>query len=161
MIFFGYKNKAGRIVRGLIFAALGVLFLFFPGSWFSGAAMLIVTRVLGVLLMLFGGFELLVLIGARSVMEMGLLPFLLAAGTVALGVSLLMADGDMRFLKLIAGGALLWYGIGDLVSGWKIGRAIDEYEIKRTREAPKQPSSDEFTVSDLENAKEVEFRKED
>ena len=161
MIFFGYKNKTGRIIRGLIFAAFGILLLFFPNSWFSGAAMLLATRILGVLLMVCGGLELLVLVGARSVMEMGFVPFLLAAGTIALGVALMMADGEMKFLKLFAGAALLWYGIGDLVSGWKIGRAIDEYEIKRTREVPKQPSSDEFTVSDLDNAKEVEFRKED
>lgn len=166
MIVFGYKNKAERILRGLIFAALGIMFLFFPDTWVSGAAFLIGVRLIGLILVVLGGFEVVVLLGALSVSGVGFLPFLLGIGTVLLGLSMLFTDSDFRFIKFLAGLALLWYGISDLISGWKIGRAIEEYEIKRTKEAqPSQPdspaSSGTLTVSDLDAVKDAEFRKEE
>ncbi len=161
MFFFGYKTKKERIIRDVIFVALGVLFLFFPDTWFSAAAMVVGIRVLGAILLGLGVLEVIVLLGAMSLTGVGFLPFLLGVGTILFGFSLLFADGDFKWIKIISGIALLWYGLSDLVSGWKIGRAVDEYEIKRTKEAPQQPSADEFTVSDLDSVKEVEFRKED
>jgi hypothetical protein len=95
------------------------------------------------------------------IMLIGFLPFALSIGSVVFGLSMLFSDGKFPIVKFLGGIALLWYGISDLISGWKIAKAIDEYEIKRTKEAPQQPSSDEFTATDLESAKEVEFRKED
>ena len=162
MIFFGYKTRTERIIRDIIFIALGVLFLFFPNHWFSGAAFLLGIRVIGVILLLLGALEVIVLLGAMSVTGVGFLPFLLGIGTVLFGFTLLFTDGDFRFLKWISGFALLWYGLSDAISGWKIAKALDEYEIKRTKQAPRQPSSDEFTISeDLGEVKEVEYRKED
>ena len=143
MIFFGYKTRTERIIRDIIFIALGVLFLFFPNHWFSGAAFLLGIRIIGVILLLLGALEVIVLLGAMSVTGVGFLPFLLGIGTVLFGFT-------------------LWYGLSDAISGWKIAKAVDEYEIKRTKQAPRQPSSDEFTISeDLGEVKEVEYRKED
>lgn len=163
MLFFGYKTKTERIVRDVIFIALGVLFLFFPNSWFSGAAFLVGIRILGVILLLLGVLEVVVLLGAMAVGGVGLVPFLLAVGTVLFGFAMLFSEGDRNYLfvKLVSGLALLWYGITDLISGRKIDKAIDEYEIRRTKEAPKQTSPEEFTVSDPDAVKEVEYRKED
>ncbi len=163
MLFFGYKTKTERIIRDIIFIALGVLFLFFPNSWFSGAAFLVGVRILGVILLLLGALEVVVLLGAMSVTGVGFVPFLLAVGTVLFGFAMLFADGDNHylFIKLVSGIALLWYGVTDLISGWKINKAIDEYEIRRTKEAPRQSAPEEFTVSDPSSVKEVEYRKED
>lgn len=164
MLFFGYKTRKERIIRDIIFLALGVLFLFFPESWFSGAVILFSLRLIGAILILLGGLEVFVLIGAMSITRVGLTPVLLAVGTLLFGFTLLFMDGDGHYfwIKLIAGIGLLWYGISDLISGWKIGKAYDEYEIHRTKQAPEEtPQQDGFTVGDLGDVKEVDYRKED
>lgn len=163
MLFFGYKSKAERIIRDVLFIALGVMFLFFPNSWFSGAAVIVGIRILGIILLLLGALEVVVLLGALAVTSVGFVPFLLAIGSVLFGFAMLFSDGDGNywFIKLISGLALLWYGITDLISGWKINKAIDEYEIRRTKEAPQQKAPEAFTVSDPSSVKEVEYRKED
>ena len=163
MIFFGYKSRAHRIIRDVIFIVLGVLFLFFPDTWFSAAALIVGIRILGVVLLLLGALEVVVLLGAMSLTGVGFLPFLLAVGTVLFGFALLFADSDGHYwwIKIISGIALLWYGLSDLLSGWKIGKAVDEYEIHRTKEPEPQPEGDGFTDMDLDSVKEVEYRKED
>jgi uncharacterized membrane protein HdeD (DUF308 family) len=163
MIFFGYKSKTHRIVRDVIFILLGVLFLFFPDTWFSAAALMVGIRILGVVLLLLGALEVVVLLGAMSLTGVGFVPFLLAVGTVLFGFALLFADGDGNYwwIKIISGIALLWYGLSDLLSGWKIGRAVDEYEIHRTKPPVQEPEEEAFTPSELDSAKEVEYRKED
>ena len=163
MIFFGYKTKTERIIRDVIFIALGVLFLFFPKLWFTQAAVIVGIRILGVILLMLGGLEVIVLMGAMSLTGVGFLPFLLAVGTVLFGLAMLFADGEKHYLliKFLSGLALLWYGLTDLLSGWKINKAIDEYEIHRTKEAPQQNAPEEFTVSHPDSVKEVEYRKED
>lgn len=163
MILFGYKTKKERIIRDIIFIALGILFLFFPGGWFSSAVFLIGIRIIGVILLLLGLLEGIVLYGAMSLTGVGFLPFVMALGTILFGLLMLFTSGEFKLLKWICGIALLWYGLSDLISGWKIAQAVDEYEIKRTREAPRQqPSSEGFTISgDLDSVKEAEYRKED
>lgn len=161
MFVFGYKTRSERVIRDAVCIALGALFLFFPESWFSGAAVLFGVKLAGLILVVLGGIEFFALLGAMAVTGVGFLPFALSIGSVVFGLSMLFSDGKFPIVKFLGGIALLWYGISDLISGWKIAKAIDEYEIKRTKEAPQQPSSDEFTATDLESAKEVDFRKED
>ena len=163
MIFFGYKSRTHRIIRDVIFIVLGVLFLFFPDTWFSAAALIVGIRILGVVLLLLGALEVIVLLGAMSLTGVGFLPFLLAVGTVLFGFAMLFADkeGNYWLVKLLSGLALLWYGLSDLLSGWKIGKAVDEYEIHRTKAPDPQPEEDGFDDLDLGSVKEVEYRKED
>ncbi|MBR5699716.1 MAG: hypothetical protein IKX37_01335 [Bacteroidales bacterium] len=163
MIFFGYKSRTHRIIRDVIFIVLGVLFLFFPDTWFSATALIVGIRILGVVLLMLGALEVIVLLGAMSLTGVGFMPFLLAVGTVLFGFAMLFADreGNYWFIKLISGLALLWYGLSDLLSGWKISKAVDEYEIHRTKEPDPQPEEEGFDDLDLGSVKEVEYRKED
>ena len=55
---------------------------------------------------------------------------------------------------MVAGIALLIYGVSELLSSWKMKKAIDEYEISRMpQEQPSQQTQDSVPVKDVEYEK--------
>ncbi|MBQ8839686.1 MAG: hypothetical protein IJ005_10270, partial [Bacteroidales bacterium] len=59
-------------------------------------------------------------------------------------------------ISLVAGIALLLYGVSELMSSWKMKKAIDEYEITRTADPVSKPAEN----SSVE-VKDVEYEKVD
>jgi hypothetical protein len=59
-------------------------------------------------------------------------------------------------IGVVAGACLIVYGVSELLSSWKMKKAIDEYEIHQTR--PSQPSEPETPMADV---KDVEYEKVD
>lgn len=156
----GYKSKGACILRDLIALALGVLFVFFPDTFLTGA----LVKILGVILAVLGIIQLIAAVGAMSLVGMGFLTFVFDGIVVLLGVSLIFSDFGMKALGLLAGIALIWYAIADFISLWKVHQAMDEYEIRYEKKPESKPEDDgSFRVSDdtLLNAKEVDYKKDE
>ena len=56
-------------------------------------------------------------------------------------------------IGVIAGAALIVYGASELLSSWKMKKAIDEYEIKFPSEKPAPKAEKEPQVKDVEYEK--------
>ena len=178
MITFGYKNKFNGPLRALTAIAVGIVmvmskanalelvvqiiaaFIFASGvvsmivgyrqrkngtmglMGFNG----IVDIVIGLALFLFPGFVAGLLIWSY------VLPFLvLAAGIFLMTNPSFIGEA----IGVVAGAFLIIYGVSELLSSWKMRKAIDEYEIHRTAgpSAPAQPGEPMSDVKDVDYEK--------
>ena len=95
------------------------------------------------------------LFSANRVMKVGLLSFLLPFIVLATGI-FLMAKPDFigEAIGVVAGASLIVYGASELLSSWKMKKAIDEYEIRQTRtDAPVREENPLADVRDVEYEK--------
>ena len=113
--------------------------------------------LIGFVLLGFGIMQVLALVSARRVMGLGLGAFILPIAVTLVGGFLLFNPFAESVMVMIAGAAIIVYGASELLSSWKMKKAIDEYEI---HQAPvqEQPSMPEST---LDNIKDVEYEKVD
>jgi hypothetical protein len=90
-------------------------------------------------------------------MGLGLGAFILPTVVTLVGGFLLFNPFAESVMVMIAGAAIIVYGASELLSSWKMKKAIDEYEI---HQAPvqEQPAQQE---NPLENVKDVEYEKVD
>ena len=153
----GYRNRARGTMGLMGFNAivdmiLGAVLFLYPGI---AAGFLI--YLIAFVLIAFGLFQIISLISASSVMRVGLLSFILPGIVLAAGL-FLMAKPDFvgEAIGVIAGVALVIYGLSELLSSWKMKKAIDEYEIHHPHE--EEPDQQEAHVSDV---KEVDYEKID
>ncbi len=127
---------------------LGVLLFLFPGF----VAKLMV-YIVGFALLGFGIFQIIALVSTIKVMKIGLGSFIMPVVVVIAG-GFLVANpsfiGDA--IGIVAGAALILYGISELLAMWKMKKAIKEYEI---HSAPQKKEADE-TPSEI---KDVEYEK--
>ena len=113
--------------------------------------------LIGFVLLGFGIMQILALFSAKRVMGLGLGAFILPTVVTLVGGFLLFNPFAESVMVMIAGAAIIVYGASELLSSWKMKKAIDEYEI---HQAPvqEQPSMPEST---LDNIKDVEYEKVD
>lgn len=157
-LFVGYKHKANGAMGLMGFNAavdiiLGFLLFIFPGFV---AGLLI--YFIAFLLMGFGIFQLISLVSANRVVKVGTMAFVLPIVVLAAGVFLVMKPAFLgEAIGMVAGAALIIYGASELLSSWKMKKAIDEYEIHQAPvdEAPQQDENP------LSNVKDVDYEKVD
>ena len=113
--------------------------------------------LIGFVLLGFGIMQILALFSAKRVMGLGLGAFILPTVVTLVGGFLLFNPFAESVMVMIAGAAIIVYGASELLSSWKMKKAIDEYEI---HQAPvqEQPVQQE---NPLENVKDVEYEKVD
>ena len=125
----GYRNRANGTMGLMGFNAvvdlvLGAVLFAFPGI----AAGLLIYMIAFVLICL-GIFQIVTLISANGVLKVGFWSFLLPVIVLSAGVFLMTRpDFVGETIGLIAGVALMVYGASELLSSWKVKKAIDEYE---------------------------------
>ena len=153
----GYRNRARGTMGLMGFNAivdmiLGAVLFSYPGI---AAGFLI--YLIAFVLIAFGLFQIISLISASSVMRVGLLSFILPGIVLAAGL-FLMAKPDFvgEAIGVIAGVALIIYGLSELLSSWKMKKAIDEYEIHHPHQ--QEPEQQDAKVTDV---KEVDYEKID
>ena len=123
----GYKNKANGAMGLMGFNAavdiiLGFLLFLFPGF---AAGLLI--YLISFVLIAFGLFQLISMISANRVLKVGVLAFVMPLIVLAAGLFLLARPAFIgEALGLVAGIALIIYGVSELLSSWKMKKAIDE-----------------------------------
>ena len=140
-------NAAVDILLGLV--------LFFWPTFVAG----FIVRAIGVVLILFGVLQFIVMSGTVSVLGTGLLPLLLSGVAVAIGVTLLFQPWENTVMGRLAGIALIYYGVTELLSARRVSRAKKEYDI-RFAEKPKEEEKPFRTTADtLALAKDAEYEK--
>ena len=153
-LFIWYKNRqdGARSLMGFnggVDILLGILLFTFPG--FVAGLMI---YIIGFVLLGFGLFQLIALISANRVMKVGGGSFILPAVVFLAGLFLVLRPSFIgEAIGVIAGAALIVYGASELLSSWKMKKAIDEYEIRFPSEKPETEPEEDVQVKDVEYEK--------
>lgn len=143
-------------VNAVVDLILGLL-LFMNPAWVAG----FIVTLIGIVLILFGGLQLLALAGTLSLLGAGFSTLILSICAVVGGAFLLFNPFGERIMSICAGSFLLLYGVSELISSWRIRKAKEAFEIRfNTAEEP-QADQDVIETSGLDDAKEVNYTKVD
>ena len=154
----GYvKRKEGALplmsVNAGVDILLGLVLFFWPGA----VAGFIIAAI-GVVLIIFGILQFVVMSGTVSLLGAGFLPLCLSALAVIGGVTLLMNPWENTVMSRLAGIALIYYGITELLSTHRMVKAKEAYEIQfAEKKETQQPSS--APTDYLETATDVSYEK--
>ena len=157
-LIFGIVNRANgglalMVTNTVVDIVLGVIVFIFPEE-VAGVVMFL----LGLLLMLFGLFQLSALLSASRVLPMGLWTFIFPVlCTVGGAMVLFHPFGLGKFITLVAGIALLVYGVSDMISTWKMRKAMKEYEIRFNTSS--SSASDSKDTPAMDDVKDVDYEK--
>ena len=154
---YGYvKRQDGAMslmgFNAIVDIVLGVLIFLFPAVVAN-----LILYIVGFALLGFGIFQIISLISANRVLGVGAGAFILPAIVVIAGGFLLARPSFVgEAIGIFAGAALIVFGASELLSSWKMRKAIDEYEL---HQAPKNEETGQTDVpSDI---KDVEYEKID
>ena len=151
----GLKKKNDNTSRLMNFNAVVDLVIASLLFMFNGFVANLIIYLIGFALLGFGLFQIFALFGASRVMKLGFWPFVMPFLVTGAGIFLLFnPEWTKSSISLFAGIALLIYGVSELLSSWKVKKAIDEYEISRV-EPRQEPQSQEVepVVKDVDYEK--------
>lgn len=156
-LFVGLKEKENGSLplmsfNALIDVLLGLMLFLFPGF----VAKFII-YLIGFALLAFGAVQLLALFGVKKAVGLGAGAFIVPALVTFVGGFILFNPFAEAVMVIIAGAALLMYGVSELFSSWKMKKTIDEYEIHQT-ETEASPAQEEDSLQDV---KDVDYEKVD
>ena len=153
----GLKNRKDGSLPLMSFNAVVDIIIGLVLFSFPGFVARFIIYLIGFVLLGFGIMQILALVSAKRVMGLGLGAFILPIAVTLVGGFLLFNPFAESVMVMIAGAAIIVYGASELLSSWKMKKAIDEYEI---HQAPvqEQPAQQE---NPLENVKDVEYEKVD
>ena len=123
---------------------LGVLLFLYP-TQVAG----FIVYAIGAVLIIFGILQLIVLIGALSLIGGGFLTLVLSICAIIGGIILVFNPFTMKVMSILAGAALIVYGVQELMSAWMVRKAVKVQETRR------------LETSGTIDAKDVDFVKED
>ncbi len=138
--------------NAVVDVVLGLLMFVFPGLIAKFMIYLI-----GFVLLACGAVQIAALVSARKVVNMGFGAFVLPIIVTLIGGFILFNPFAESVMTIIAGSALIVYGASEILSSWKMKKAIDEYEIHQGP-VQEEPSQQE---SPLSGVKDVEYEKVD
>jgi len=152
----GYRDRQNSRmplmgVNGTVDILIAVLIFIFP-QFVAG----LIVYLIGFALLGFGIFQLVALVSANRVMKVGFMAFLMPVLVLLAGAFLLARPTFIgTAVGTVAGAALIIYGVSELLSSWKMRKAMDEYEI---RQGPKEEPQQESQAPDV---KDVDYEKVD
>lgn len=156
-LFVGLRDKEKGALplmsfNALVDVLLGLVLFLFPG--FIAKFMI---YLIGFVLLAFGVVQIAALLGARRVIGLGLGAFVLPIVVTLVGGFILFNPFAESVMVMIAGAALIVYGASELLSSWRVKKAMDEYEIHQA------PVSEQPAVSEsrLDDVKDVDYEKVD
>ena len=132
------------VTNAVVDVVLGVLLFLFP----TQVAGLIV-YLIGVALILLGALQLIVLIGSLSLVGGGFSTLILSICALVGGIVLVFNPFTLKVMSVLAGIALIFYGVQELISAWKVPKAVKIVEVRK------------LDTSGIGEAKEVEYERED
>lgn len=127
----GYRNRANgsfplMAVNTIVDILLASVLFAFPAFFANFLVCLIAIVLLG-----FGLFQLIALASASRVLGMGIFAFVLPALVLICGLFLLFNPSFLgSAVGVVVGVSLIVYGVSELLSSWKMRKAMDEYDIK-------------------------------
>ena len=147
-------NAKPLMLTNAVFDLLIGICLFVFDSFFAD----LFIYLIGFVLLAFGIFQIVALSSANRVLRLGWFSFLMPVLVTLIGLFLLFNPVFAKaWISILAGAALVIYGASELLSSWKMKKAIDEYEIHRVGPSANKPDSG-FSKDD---AKEVDYQKVD
>jgi uncharacterized membrane protein HdeD (DUF308 family) len=146
------------VVNACLDIVLGIL-LFINPQWVAN----FIVYAIGVVLVLFGALQLIVLAGTMSLLGAGFSSLLLSVCAIVGGAFLLFNPFTLSVMSIIAGCFMILYGVSELISTWKVSKAKKEYEIRRAPvpESPQAPAPGKIDASGIGDAREVEYERID
>ena len=152
----GLRNKKDGSLplmsfNALVDVLLGLFLFVFPG--FVAKFMI---YLIGFALLAFGVVQILALASARKLTGLGFGAFVLPAIVTLVGGFILFNPFAESVMVMITGAALVVYGASELLSSWRMKKAIDEYEIRQAPE--KETPVQENPVTEV---KDVDYEKVD
>lgn len=153
----GYKNKQNNQlplmgVNGVVDIIIALLVFSFP-TFVAG----LIVYLIGFALLAFGLFQLIALASANRVMKVGLGAFIMPVLVLLAGAFLLARPTFIgTAVGTVAGIALIVYGVSELLSTWKMRKAIDEYDV--THPHQDTPASGQMPG---DSVKDVDYEKVD
>ena len=127
----GYKDRQNSRmplmgVNGIVDILVALLIFLFP-HFVAG----LVVYLIGFVLIVFGIFQLVALSSANRVMKVGFMAFVMPVIVLMAGALLLARPAVLgTTVGVVAGAALIVYGVSELLSSWKMKKAMDEYDTK-------------------------------
>lgn len=128
---FGIANRRNgglglMVTNTVVDIVLGVIIFMFPAQVAN-----IVMFLIGLMLLIFGFFQIVALVSANKVMPVGIFAFVFPMLCAVGGVLVMVHPfGLGSVITLVAGISLLVYGVSELISTWKMRKAMKEYEIR-------------------------------
>lgn len=152
----GLRNKKDGSLplmsfNALVDVLLGLFLFVFPG--FVAKFMI---YLIGFALLAFGVVQILALASARKMTGLGFGAFVLPIIVTLVGGFILFNPFAESVMVMITGAALVVYGASELLSSWRMKKAIDEYEIRQAPE--KETPVQENPVTEV---KDVDYEKVD
>ncbi len=137
------------VTNAIVDIAIGVVLFIFPQE--VARFMLI---LIGIAVLIFGIMQIIVLVSASRVVSNGFLIYILPVLCVIGGALLLIKPfSSLNALVLLAGIAVLVYGVSEFIATWKINRAMKAYETGGTT------VNDDTMKNDMSEAKDVDYEK--
>ncbi len=127
----GYRNRANgtfpiMAVNTVVDILLALMLFVFPGFFAN-----LLVYLIAFALICFGIFQLVSLGSASRVFGVGVFAFVLPVLVLIGGLFLISNPSFLgSAVGIVAGVCLIIYGVSELLSSWKMRKAIDEYEIK-------------------------------
>jgi uncharacterized membrane protein HdeD (DUF308 family) len=127
----GYKDRQNNRmplmgVNGIVDILVALLIFLFP-HFVAG----LLVYLIGFALLVFGVFQLVALSSANKVMKVGLMAFVMPVLVLLAGALLLARPAILgTTVGVVAGAALIVYGVSELLSSWKMKKAMDECDSK-------------------------------
>lgn len=127
----GYKDRQNNRmplmgVNGIVDILVALLVFLFP-HFVAG----LLVYLIGFALLVFGVFQLVALSSANKVMKVGLMAFVMPVLVLLAGALLLARPAILgTTVGVVAGAALIVYGVSELLSSWKMKKAMDECDSK-------------------------------
>lgn len=152
----GYRNRQNNQmplmgVNGVVDIVIALLVFIFP-HFVAG----LIVYLIGFVLIGFGIFQLITLASANKVMKVGLMAFVMPVLVLLAGAFLLARPAFIgTAVGTVAGAALIVYGVSELLSSWKMKKAMDEYEIHQTK------TEEPINEDPMSEVKDVDYEKVD
>lgn len=153
----GYRDRRNNQmplmnVNGIVDVVIALLVFIFP-HFVAG----LIVYLIGFALLGFGIFQLITLASANKVMKVGVMAFVMPVLVLIAGAFLLARPTFIgTAVGTVAGAALIVYGVSELLSSWKMKKAMAEYDIRQTGTAEKPEQTEKFP-----DVKDVDYEKVD
>lgn len=156
-VFVGFRQKKAGIMPLSFFNALlnvVIAMLMFSFSEFVAG---FVSYLLGLILFGFGLFQILALLSVRKTVRLGIVAYVTPLLVAAVGAMIFLSPKFLgQSLGLIAGVALVVYGLSVLISAFRVKAAMRSEDVKQTPEGKLESGT-----SVPSDAKEVDYEKVD
>lgn len=150
----GYKSL--MFTNAVVDVVIGLILFLNPGI--VGSA---IVGIIGVVLVILGIMQVVALYRALSQLGGSFVALLLSAFAVLLGLFLIFSPLSEAIMKMLAGAALIYYGVTELMSAWKVDQAVRDYEIKFKEERETHVPEDGPAPTDLDDVKDIEYHRID